>query len=499
MSKSNCVSVATQLDFDKVPYSKSNIVHLLVSLTGKTIDYSKRKPLSLAVSIDVSGSMAGQKIETAKSSLIKLIEHMTDQDSLAIFAFSTSVWQVIPMTKMTSDAKIRAKTAVSSLRDHHSTNLSGATIEAYGALKDVAGEVQRAFLFTDGLPTAGVCGRPELVEIAGRKPHEKVGLTTFGYGSDHDPELLTSMAKRGGGNFYFVKDIDSCAPFFGFEMGGLLSCVAQTIKVKINAASGAKILEVMNDLDVEGNDDKTSAKIVVDDLYADEVRHVLIKMELPEMTKAVAKRDSKIATVEVSYHDVEAKKDETADAKVKIEFVKPGDEQKEANKEVKEQLARAEAARAQDRAREMANKGDFDGAKRVIGAAVVCCRSAGTTFAKTLANELEQQVMSFVNDAHSYTHGGSGYLYASSIAYKTERTTWDGCQGWKGNRGAQGCQGSFSQKTPQSQVGSNGPLTIPPQAAGVVTSNFSPMDAAASNVTSQTVEPPLTKVRLHRS
>jgi Ca-activated chloride channel family protein len=494
MSKSNSVSIATSLDFDKVAYNKSNIVHLLVSLRGKSIDFSKRKPLSLAVSIDVSGSMQGQKIETAKSSLIKLIEHMTEQDSLAIFAFSDSVWQVIPMTKMTSDAKLKAKTAVSALQHLGSTNLSGATLEAYGALKDVMGEIQRAFLFTDGLPTAGVCDYPGLIEIAGRKPSEKVGLTTFGYGNDHDPELLTSMAKRGGGNFYFVKDIDSCAPFFGLELGGLLSCVAQTLKVKINATSGAKILEVMNDLDVEGNDDKTSAKITLDDIYSEEDRHILIKMELPEASKAIAKRDSKIATVEVSYHDVEAKKDETIDAKVKIEFVKPGDEQKEANKEVKEQLARVEAARAQDKAREMANKGDFDGAKRVIGAAVVCCRSAGTTFAKTLANELEHQVMSFVNDAHSYTHGGSGYLYASSIAYKTERKTWDGCQGWQGNQGSQGYQGSFSGKSNPWDTNLKEPNKVPPQAAGMVQA------VASSQVaTSQIPEVLLSKQRIHRS
>lgn len=81
------ISLSARLEFQKIPFGKKKEAHLLITLEGQKFQ-GERKPLSLAAVIDVSGSMAGEKVEFAKLSLKKLVEHMTDQDTLAILAFS---------------------------------------------------------------------------------------------------------------------------------------------------------------------------------------------------------------------------------------------------------------------------------------------------------------------------------------------------------------------------------------------------------------------------
>lgn len=416
---SHSLELRTQLEYGKVPYGDKREVHLLVTLEGRKLDSSKRKPLTIAVRLDCSGSMGeehGRKLDYAKRSLLKLIDHLTDQDRLSVSGFSDDVFSVVPMALMTSEAKVKAKAEIEKLRPLASTNLSGATLDAYSDLKDVSGDVIRAFLFTDGLPTAGVTDRSSLVSIAGQKPGSS-GLTAFGYGADHDPELLASMAKAGGGNFYFVKTPDQCPGFFGRELGGLLTLVAQGVKVKVKTHAEHKILEVLNDLDVKSNDQETEAVISVDDVYSEEKRKIVLKLQLPETTKAVGVRPCKVCDVEISYQDVLANEPRTAEAAVKVEYVEKDEADKKPNKEVEEQMALLKAAEAQDEAIKLADQGDLTGARKLIKEAAFMCHEVGTQFADAVGKDLEANVMECFASETAYRAGGQGYTQSNRASY----------------------------------------------------------------------------------
>ena len=54
-------------------------------------DPTKRPPLTLAISVDVSGSMnAGGKIDFVRAGLEKLVDGMRDIDKLALITYSDS-------------------------------------------------------------------------------------------------------------------------------------------------------------------------------------------------------------------------------------------------------------------------------------------------------------------------------------------------------------------------------------------------------------------------
>jgi Mg-chelatase subunit ChlD len=326
------LTVAARLEFQKIALGKKKEAHLLITIEGQKFQ-GERKPLSLAAVLDVSGSMGAEsKLEHAKRALRKLVEHMTDQDTLALLGFSSDVFTITDPERMTQEAKDRAISEIAKLHVIGDTNLSGATLEGYNAIrkaveKKMGGSIERAFLFTDGQPTSGDTDFASLVKIAKDRKPENCGLTCFGFGADYNKELMTAMTKAGGGNEYHITTPDEAPAAFGREIGGLLSCVAQAVKVTIKTKPDVKIKEVLNDFDVKGTPDETEAVISVDDVYGSEKRKLLLRLELPEMDKAG--HPFKLGDVKVEFEDLVAKEPRFEEVAIKVEYVKEADADKE--------------------------------------------------------------------------------------------------------------------------------------------------------------------------
>lgn len=419
------ISLSTRLEFQKVELEKKSVVHLLVNLKAQPFTPKDRKPLSIAAVIDVSGSMAGDKVDYAKKTLRELARHMTGDDTLSISAFSDEVWSVIPSTRMDQAGREKAAVEIDKLVSLSATNLSGATVEGWERVKDAPGSVARVILFTDGQPTCGITDKGQIVQIAGKRPSEKASLTTMGFGQDCDRELLGQMAKAGGGNFYFINTLDECLSIFGAELGGLLSCVAQQIKVKVDVEKDVKILEVLNDFDVEA-DDKGGrwATISVGDAYAEETRKILLKLELPSVGRTLGARPIHVATVRNDFFDVLANENRWEEAKVKVEFVPASEAQKDPDLEVKEQVAILAAAKAQKEAQRLAEAHDWKGSQSMVMMAIAGLKDVGTEATYALAKDLDQNVMQALAGEHEYrTAGGSHYMYSNSMSYGRGRAS----------------------------------------------------------------------------
>lgn len=416
------INVLARLEFQKIPLGKKKEAHLLITLEGQKYQ-GERKPLSLAAVIDVSGSMSGEKITYAKRSLKKLVEHMTDQDTLAILAFSSSVFTVVEPVRMTQDAKDRALVEIEKIHTIADTNLSGATLEGYDAIRKavenkVAGSIERTFLFTDGQPTAGDCSFEGLVKIAKDRKPEGCGLTCFGYGNDYNKELMTAMTKAGGGNEYHITTPDQAPAAFGREIGGLLSCVAQAVKVTIKTKPDVKVKEVLNDFDVKGNADETEAVIAVDDVYGSEKRKLLLRLELPEMDKGG--HPFKLGDVTVTFEDLVSKEARSEEVSIKVEYVNEADADKDSDKEVLEQIAVLKAAKAQEEAVVLAKAGNFTGAQALVRGAAAFCQQVGTAFACSIAGDLQKEVAPWL-DPNKFAHGGAQYMGSNVRSYSTGR------------------------------------------------------------------------------
>ena len=55
----------------------------------------------------------------------------------------------------------------------------------------------------------------------------QVNVFTFGYGGEHDADLLSGVSEAGSGLFYYIDNADSIPESFCDCLGGLLSVAAQ--------------------------------------------------------------------------------------------------------------------------------------------------------------------------------------------------------------------------------------------------------------------------------
>jgi hypothetical protein len=115
-----------------------------------------------------------------------------------------------------------------------------------------------------------------------------VSLFCFGYGSDHNSEMLEAISEATpGGGYYFVENDSDVFTAFGDAMGGIMSVMAQSAVLKISvppaaAEMGVKIREVHHDKKVDRGDG--SFTVNLGDFYAEERRDVLVEFDLANVT-----------------------------------------------------------------------------------------------------------------------------------------------------------------------------------------------------------------------
>jgi len=80
-----------------------------------------------------------------------------------------------------------------------------------------------------------------LEELKERKNKQNLDFSihTFGYGHEHDSDLMTRISNLGDGNFYFVEKLDTVDQTFMDCLGGLLTSVAKNVEISILPAGNS--------------------------------------------------------------------------------------------------------------------------------------------------------------------------------------------------------------------------------------------------------------------
>lgn len=357
------MQVKPQFTFEKVRHDQAHNHHLVLSLTAPKSDWEKKRPpLCIIPVLDISGSMGGPKLEYAKQSILKLIDHLSADDYLGIVSFSSNARIESEPRKMTLDAKNELKALVNRFRTEGSTNFSTGMLmglQIANKLDLPEATLVRVIMFTDGQPTHGITDPQGLSDLLDKQAG-RATVSAFGYGTDANQELLQGLSERGKGNYAFVRDPDAALSAFGKELGGLLSTYAQDIRVDLTPNNGHQITEVLTDADVdEGVTGEVEIK--VPHLLSEETAHIVVAVKLAEQKQA-GPRQVNAFDVKVRYQVVDADGkllEKVEEAKAKIQFVKPGEEQGKPTKEVDEIVARAQLTRAQTTAEAAASRGDF--------------------------------------------------------------------------------------------------------------------------------------------
>jgi Ca-activated chloride channel family protein len=165
-----------------------------------------KKPVDLVLAIDTSGSMAGEKIAAARSSLIEFIKILDDRDRLQILTFNTGVHVLTPMSEI-GQKRADLIRRIGGIIEGGDTTLYDAAIESVSQLEkdgDIK-HIRAVVLLTDGQDTASRSSFDSMLQKIGPQGKEggnSIKLFTIGFGNDSDKETLKKMAEITGGKNY---------------------------------------------------------------------------------------------------------------------------------------------------------------------------------------------------------------------------------------------------------------------------------------------------------
>lgn len=197
---------------------------------------STRTPLNLCLVIDRSGSMEGPPLDYVKQACAYVVDMMGPNDVLSIVTFEETVDVLMPPQRVTNKQLI--KDGIQRLMPGNTTNLYDGLL--LGAQQVMAspdpGRATRLVVLTDGDPTAGIKEFNALVAHAGEIKERGITSTFLGFGPDYNEELLHAMAKRAGGNYYYIPRPELIPEVFRTELEKLMTIVARNLQLEIKTA-----------------------------------------------------------------------------------------------------------------------------------------------------------------------------------------------------------------------------------------------------------------------
>lgn len=290
------VKVTAALARPVLQADEKQTTYLKVALTGfSSTSMERRTPVNVAIVLDRSGSMSGEKLRKAKEAAIMAIDRLNPDDIVSVIAFDDNVQMLVPATKVSDRAAIHA--AIERLQTGGSTALFAGVSKGAAEVRKFLDRqrTNRIVLLSDGIANVGPSSPSELGELGASLIKEGIAVTTVGLGDGFNEDLMTTLASKSDGNHWFAENTADLARVFNAEFGDVLSVVAQEVVIRIRCADGVRPIRVLGrEADITG----ATVTVNMNQLYCDKEKYVLLEVEVPSTE---ANRTREIATAEVTY------------------------------------------------------------------------------------------------------------------------------------------------------------------------------------------------------
>jgi len=325
----------------------------------------QRMPVNLAVVVDESGSMGGDRIERAKEAARTVVSMLGPQDVFSLVAYSDEAITLVPATKMTD--RNAAYVAIERIEAAGSTALFAGVSKGLSEVRKFheRNRVNRVVLLSDGMANVGPSSPGELASLGRAAGREGISVTTIGLGLGYNEDLMSQLAMASDGNHAFVENSVDLARVFEQELGGVLSVVAQRIQINIQCPSGVRPLRVLDqNADIRGQ----NVQLNYNQIYGRQNKSVLLEVEVTGKREG---EQMELAQVQVLYDDPTSKRRETQQGKTVVRFTaSESTVRREVYKPALVEAARAKTNIASKKALELRDKGDLVGAGAIMKATV---------------------------------------------------------------------------------------------------------------------------------
>ncbi len=326
-----------------------------------------RPPVNLAIVLDRSGSMSGEKLRVAKGAVEEAIARLQPDDRFSVVVYDDVVDVVIESTSASGEARRGAIERLRTVEARGSTNLGEGWLRGCEQVARHLSEqgVNRCLLLTDGLANVGITDAEQLSHHAAELRARGVSTSTFGVGSDFDEHLLQALADAGGGHFYYIADAPQIRDAITSEVGETLEVVARDVNLEITARDDIRI-EPISPYPATTRGNRTA--VPLGDLGSEQVVEVVLRLSFPYGDLG---RETGAIIALTDRDGVFAAGGSGETEPVRLTWTYADDRANDAqsrDREVDRAVARLFAARARQEAVQLNRGGDFTHARRAMTA-----------------------------------------------------------------------------------------------------------------------------------
>ncbi len=317
--------------------------HFLAVARSKETALGRRLPLNICLIIDRSGSMEGEPLEYVKRACSYVVDILEPNDILSIVVFEERAEVLMPARRVVNKALV--KEHIFRIEPGTTTNIYDGIASGCSQIAAVplSGYVNRAILFTDGEPTAGQKDYSSIVNLAAEQKSRGITITALGFGPEYNEELVAGIARRTGGNYYYITRPDLIPEVFRRELETMMTVVARNLKIILHLSKWVHMRQIYGKQPaVIGK----TVECVLPDLERGSAASALIELDFEPRPSGTYR----VARAELAFEDSSTGRLEKVSEELVLSFVTDSSlVQENINPVVKQEIEIAEASRNLER------------------------------------------------------------------------------------------------------------------------------------------------------
>ena len=383
---------------------------------GETIA-EVRTPLNIALVLDKSGSMEGDKIISLRKAAKNVIDMLDEDDYVSIIAFSDRVYPIVTSTPAVN--KIALKKEIDGIRDGGGTAMSGGMRRGMGELeKQLSSDrLNRMLLLTDGETFGDETDCRQLGTEMGGKG---IIIQALGLGEDWNEDLMDEVAENSSGKADFVEKPEEISDFFQATVQRMQATAIQNAELVLRLVNGVtprqiwQVTPIIENLGYRPLSDE-AVQVQLGEVDKDEGISLLVELLISPRPEGTFR----IAQAEVNY-DVPGLGlvGEKTKIDIMIDFSTDSTLTKQYDAFTMNLVEKVTAFKLQTRALNAAKMGDVDGASRQLRAAATRLLQVGE---KKLAEAAMEEAKNLEEKGEMSSGGAKKLRYATRKLTRTPR------------------------------------------------------------------------------
>jgi len=358
------IELGAELGHSAIDTKSRERVYLRLSLKtlAAAAKAERRAPINVAIVVDRSGSMSGDRLAAAKKGAEAALERLSSEDIVSLVSYNHEVDVLQPAGRFGS-GRDALERAIGNLTASGTTALYAGVKEGGEQVKKFRSDVKvnRVVLLSDGLANVGPSSPTELASLGRDLAGKGISVSTIGLGLDYNEDLMQRLAASSDGNHVFVERPSDLAEVFDREFGDALSIAVRDIIIQIECKAGFKPVRVLG-RDAEVSGERITLKL--NQLQVDNERYVVVELEPPQAGTA---GEQEVAHIGIDFLSLDDGQLRSFNTSVNARLT---DDAKEAeasvNKGVMSQVTEQVATENSERAVELRDRGDVAGARKVL-------------------------------------------------------------------------------------------------------------------------------------